>query len=114
MNDIEIVTLNNGAKEAKSLVNIAMFSLGILMEKQPIAFYELVMKCRDDKHEFFWNTSKVLKDLQLVENDGGIHDSLRNIVLSAIKGDWMDLTLMTPIQKAAGEIKDVLEATPPK
>gem|GEM_PF-4132711 len=53
MSSIETVILNNGAKEAKSLVDITHLSLKTLITDNPIAFYELVMKCRDNNHALF-------------------------------------------------------------
>ncbi len=96
---MQTVTLINGAEEARVLVNATMRSLTGLMEWNPIAFYELVMKCRDSNHIFFGNVADVLKRLRLVEASGSIHNSVRNIVLSATKGERLDMTLDSPVQK---------------
>ncbi len=112
MSGIETVILNNGAKEAKPLVDITHLSLRTLITDNPIAFYELVMKCRDNNHELFWKTWELLKEMSFLDVNGNIHDSIRNIVLSATEGEWMDMKLINPIKKAAEEIKETLEKVP--
>ncbi len=86
-------------RRALPLVNVTMMSLRDLMQKNPIAFYELVMKCRNHNHKFFGNAGDVLKGLSLVETGGSIHDSIRNIVLSAAKGDGLDMSLGSPVRQ---------------
>jgi hypothetical protein len=94
---MELIVLKNGAEEAEPLVKVAMLSLESLIQSSPIAFYELVMKCRDSNHQFFGNTVERLKELSLVQRDGTIHDSVRNIVLSAAEGDGLDMKLVSPV-----------------
>jgi hypothetical protein len=55
------------------------------------------MKCRDQKHQFFGKSGEDLKALSLVQNDGSIHESVRNIVLSAAKGDGLAMKFQSPI-----------------
>lgn len=91
------VTLKNGSREFAPLVGVAMGSLGLLMQKNPIAFYELVMKARDRQHIFFGNTAEVLRGYALIEADGDLHETLRNVVLSAVRGDGLNMVLSSPI-----------------
>jgi hypothetical protein len=88
--------LKNGSEELDGLVGVTMMSVRRLTQTHPIAFYELVMLCRDPKHKLFGNTGQALNDLSLVTN-GQVHDSIRNIVLSAIEGEGMDMTLVSPV-----------------
>lgn len=71
-----------------------MLSLQSLIEDEPIAFYELVMLCRNPSHEPFGNTGQKLVDRMLVEQDGQPHSSIRNIVLSATVGEGLDMKLV--------------------
>jgi|688.fasta_scaffold817402_3 hypothetical protein len=96
---MQTVTLKNGAEEALPLVTVTMMSLRTLMEQNPIVFYELVTKCRDSNHRFFGNTGDSLKQLGLVQAGEHIHDSVRNIVLSAVKGDGFDMSLGSPFKQ---------------
>jgi enolase len=98
---ITVVKLKNGAEEAEPLVKVVMLSLSSLFEADRMdyafAFYELVMKARDPKHEIFSNVHKnVLKDLALVQSNGRMHDSIRNIVLSAVEGEGLAMKLVSP------------------
>jgi len=94
---VTTVTLKNGAEEAKALVETVYMCLSNLIEDHPIAFYELVMKCRDGNHELFGNTSTVLSQFAMIQHDGSVHGSIRNIVLSAVQGSGLDMTLSSPV-----------------
>jgi len=82
MSEIETVKLKNGTEEAKPLVVATMLSIKTLMKKQPIAFYDLVLKCRDNSYKPFGINGQVLQDLALLQPDGSVHGSIKNIVLS--------------------------------
>jgi len=91
------VRLKNGAEEAKPLVGVTMMSLQKLEQTNPIAFYELVMKCKDDGHELFGNTGDVLQSLALIQDKRGqVHNSIKNIVLSAVN---VDMSLGSPVEE---------------
>lgn len=94
---MNILRLKNGSTEAEPLVRAAMASLSRLFESDPIAFFELVSKARDRSHQFFGNTGDKLKALALVDGGGGVHDSLRNIVLSAVSGEMLEMRLGNPV-----------------
>lgn len=78
-----------------------MMSLQRLFQTDPISAYELTMKARDPNHEFFGGTGQKLMSLALVDANGGMHDSIRNIVLSAVEGDGLEMKLGSPIKKAS-------------
>lgn len=94
---METVKLKNGSEEAKSLVNVTMLSLQSLIKDQPIAFYELVEKARNKDHRLFGKTGEVLEDLSLIQSNHALHGSIKNIVLSAAKGEGLELSLQSPI-----------------
>lgn len=62
-----------------------------------IVLYELVACCRDRNHQPFGNAGEKLAALELRREDGTIHESIRNIVLSAASGEGLDLTLGSPL-----------------
>lgn len=93
---MKTVYLKNNSEEAASLVNVMMVSLCLLFDEDPIVFYELVMLARDQQHNLFGNTGDKLKDLHLIQRDNRMHTSLRNIVLSAVAGDGLEMTLGDP------------------
>lgn len=98
---MEIVKLKNGSEEAGPLVATLMMALERLLAEKPIALYELVMVARDRDHEPFGRCGDDLADMHLLERrtNGtfGIHSSTRNVVLSAITGEGLDLALGSPI-----------------
>ena len=102
MTDIEVVTLKNGATEAKPLVEVTMMSLDMLLSTNPTSFIELVESCRDREHVIWGSSGERLVQLHLLESvdsdgHGHIHESIRNIVLSAVTGEGLGLTLGNPI-----------------
>lgn len=100
MSELEVLKLKNGTEEVKPLVALVYHRLTQLIDDPKggaIVWYELVMKCRDKNHEFFGNTGDKLKDFQLVEPDGSVNGSIRNVVLSSAEGDGLDMSLVNPI-----------------
>jgi len=96
---METVRLKNGTEEDKPSVVMTMMSLEHVMDERPLALYDLAMMCRDRNYEPFGSNGSYLKDLNLVDQDGSIHNSIRNIVLSAISGDGLDIVLRNPVAK---------------
>ena len=96
---METTILNNGAEEATSEVKVVMMSLEGLISENPIAFYELAMCCRDRERVPFGSTAEKLSALALYP----VHDSIRNIVLSAVKGDGLEMTLGSPLAEAKAQ-----------
>ncbi|MHC4405707.1 MAG: hypothetical protein ACYTG0_39175 [Planctomycetota bacterium] len=95
---IETVKLRTGIVEAKALVTSTMHSLKHLLDTKPIVLYELVMRCRDPKHELFGGSDLVHLGLLQKTNKGHyVHESIRNIVLAAVDGDGLDMALRSPI-----------------
>lgn len=94
-----LVTLKNGKQEAEALVTIVMMSLNKLLKERPMSVYELVMKCRDNNHQFFGDTAKDLLNLALLQKDLSVHSSIRNIILSAVEGEGLNMIFKSPISK---------------
>jgi len=102
-----LVKLKNGSEEFEPLVKVTMALLVTMFkfrEGKPIGallFYELVEFCKDSSHKFFGNMGEDLKELTLLTaaSDGKyqVHESIRNIVLSAAEGEELDLCLVNPV-----------------
>lgn len=97
MTQRQVVRLKNGAEELRTLVAGITLSLRDLMETDPIALYELRELCRDRDHELLGDTKKTLQDLSLVDSGGRVHKSIRNVVLSAIQGEMLEMRLTSPL-----------------
>jgi hypothetical protein len=97
MSDVELVKLKNGSCESKILVAVFVATLRNLFTERPIHAYELVSKARDSTHKFFGRTGEDLQKLGLVESNGEMHESVRNVVLSAVQGDGFDMKLGDPV-----------------
>ncbi len=90
------VNLKNGSEEHGALVNVVLYSLNKLMADLPIVLYELVQVARDASHEPFGETGKDLEKRGLLQPDGRMPESIRNVVLSAVVGEGLDLELVNP------------------
>lgn len=95
----ETVPLKNGTHEMRALVVVTMASLDRLVTKEPMGLYELVEVCRDLTHKPWGNTGVALKELALLDPAGRVHESIRNIVLSATTGEGLDMTLGSPVEE---------------
>ena len=100
MNPPTMVRLKNGSEELSTLVAVMMVSLKNLIKTDPISFFELVSKARDRNHEVFSrHQTGVLVGMGLMEPDGSLHSSISNVVLSAVSGEGLDMTLGDPVAR---------------
>lgn len=97
---MEMTKLKNGTEEPTPVVAVVRASLKRLLDDMasggPIAAYELVQVCRKPGHKPFGHTGKLLRDFSLLNDDGCVHDSIRNVVLSAARGDGLDMEFVDP------------------
>ncbi len=99
---MEMVRLNNGTQMAKPLVMSVMMSINGLEQQGlsgMLAVYELVEVCKDKDYKPSPDNMKKLQDLRLLEKSGKPHDSIRNVVLSAVQGEGIDMTIGSPVAK---------------
>lgn len=95
---MKVVTLKNGTEEAEPLVASTMLILNGLIDKSPLVFYDLVMLCRNKDYKCFGNAEYELIDMALLQPDGRPHQSISNIVKSAVVGDSLDISLVNPLK----------------
>lgn len=93
---MNVVKLKNGIEEAEPAVRVGLFALKNLCSEKPFVFYDLVMICRDPKYKA-WCDMTPAKDAGLMQSDGKIHDTIKNIVLSAVSGDGLEMQIGSPI-----------------
>ena len=94
---MDMITLKNGKSEASGLVTSVMVSLNGLMKSNPMAVYELNEVCKNVDHKIFGNLGRVLVDRALLGQDEKPHGCIRNIVLSAVSGEGLEMTIGSPI-----------------
>ena len=97
MNEVE---LKNGSREVSQLIAVTMASLNrLLRDGLAIVVYELVELCRDPKHKPWGQTGDDLKAVGLATCSNGewrVHNSIRNIVLSATSGEGLNIVVSDP------------------
>jgi hypothetical protein len=94
---MQTAKLKNGSVEVVSLITVTMIALDNLLKGNPMVLYELNEKCKNSEHKIFGQMEPILKDLYLIDADGKVHSSIKNIVLSAIVGEGVLLALISPI-----------------
>lgn len=103
----QLVTLKNGAEEVLALVTVTMASLdAISRQGKGVVVFELVELCRNPNHKPWGDTGDELKEWKLatcdIEGRWEVHDSIRNIVLSAAKGEGLDMEIGNPVKAKGG------------
>jgi hypothetical protein len=76
-----------------------VLNLEVLTKNDPMAVFDLVMKARDNNYQFFGDAEMRLQEHGLVEKNGQIHESIKNIVLSAFEGEGIDIVFVNPVVK---------------
>lgn len=100
---MEMVTLNNGKSEGEAVVFATMFSLTRMLEQEPQVFYEFVCKCRDPQYSMWGDSAARAVRWGLLDASDYVHESVRNVTLSAVAGEGMDLHLLSsPIRASEG------------
>jgi hypothetical protein len=95
--EMKIVALKNGTQEPEVLVVTTMMNLDLLMESDPLAVYEMTMLCRDENHRLWGGYASTLARFGLLQPDGKVHSSIKNIVLSAVQGEDLEMKLGSPL-----------------
>ena len=66
-----------------------------LLQRHPLAFYDLVMKSRDPQHPFFGNAPKTLVEYGLLATeDSPVNSAIRDVVLQHVVGDGPEMRLI--------------------
>lgn len=101
---MEMLALKNGSSEPKPAVVATMMSLRGLWEKGipgMCAVSDLYERCKDPKHRIANGELKALTDLALIGPDGRVHDTIKNVVLSAISGKSFNIKMGSPLKETA-------------
>lgn len=91
------VTLKNGATVPYNAVTDTMTKLRNALVAYPLAVYELALACDDPARRLRKDVVPQLKAARLLEADGEPCGDVRDVILSAITINAMDLTLDSPV-----------------
>lgn len=104
-NPLEMVRLKNGSEVPKATVITTMINLGNLRNSMPgiLALYDLTELCKNPDYDVSF-TKDTLLSLALVSQKSTekitVHDDVKNILLSAVEGEGMNIDLCSPIDPA--------------
>ena len=97
---MKTLTLRNGSKEAAVLVTNTMFALSEIMNVDTVgitALLDLYQLCLGTAGYQLLDPQRQLLDRYLLLDTSGIpKDSIRNIVLSAVQGEGLEMELVNP------------------
>lgn len=100
---VKLAQLKNGSHIVEFVLVETMRELKKMQEQDPFAFYDLVMKCRDNSHTIipspFGDAKITLKRYGFMSDDGTIREDIKNIVLSSVVGDELEMKLESPIKR---------------
>jgi hypothetical protein len=68
-----------------------------------MALAEAAAIARDKAHQPFGNTGDILRELDLLDLDGHMHDVTRDVILAAVDGDETDPRVVWPFDVGAGQ-----------
>ena len=99
---MDTIALKNGDEVPSPLVATTMITLEHLYNNDPITFYELVTACRNPDHVLWGGSGEKLVNLVMLESvdgsgHGKAHDAVKSIVLSAVEGEDLEMTLVSPV-----------------
>lgn len=97
------IQLRNGSHESAKFVNKIMESLRTLFDKDGVALCELVWKCESSRHHLLSPASAKLKKLGLIDERERAAESVRNVVLSAVRREGIDIWLDSPIMECMAQ-----------
>lgn len=88
------VTLSNGAIENLGLVRATLLSLR-MMQKDPMTFYDAVTLAREPSYKIFQKPQQTMEEYGFINTAGTMHDSIRNIIVCAVKGEDFDMEILS-------------------
>lgn len=98
------VRLKNGTEQARPLVAATMLRLeGMMNRGEGILVYELVQLSKNRDHVLWGDSGDKLVKLGLVskvsDEEWKVHESIRNIVCSAVKGEGPEMCVVNPVEE---------------
>lgn len=93
----QFITLKNGAEVPLAAVRMTMLILEKYVDTAgSVALYELNEKCKDAQYQMLKGPRAMAERFALTEG-GKVLDLTRNIILSSIEGEGLDLRLTNPV-----------------
>ena len=95
-----LICLRNGAEAPVSVVRTTWIALKCLADSgdmgSVMALYEARELARDPAHPLWPGTDETLRKFSLIDHGGKMHDIIRDVILSAVTGAEMDLSVTWP------------------
>lgn len=99
----KLIISKDGKNLPQSTIVATIVSLENLMYTNPVAFYELVVACRNPEYEIFKNVKDVLKKYSMIEQNGDIKPEIKAIVLDMTEGEGLKTGIFNPIKQGIDE-----------
>lgn len=97
---MDVCTLKNGTEEAAVFVAATMLVINRMLDERPLHLYALHALAKDQNHRPFGATGRDLACGGLLSERGDgtyhMHSSLRNVVLSAVTVDGVNIRVSNP------------------
>ena len=89
--------LRTGKTVPMPTAETTFLSLRRLAPIYPAAMFELVELCKNSDYKPLDDSIEILRKHSLIQEDGRVHDDVRDITLAAIKGEGLNMTLVSPV-----------------
>jgi hypothetical protein len=98
---MKTVTLKNGSVEPENIVKAIQSSVNKMLEKDItgyIAMLDLMQICRNEKeiNDLEQAELAILTSYGLIDHEGRIHETTKNVVLSMAQGEGLTTTFGSP------------------
>ncbi len=98
---MDTLTLRTGVEAVPAVVVAITRDLKSLWKEGQsgrLLVYDLAMRCKNFSHPISKGDEDRLKRLSLIEEDGSVHESTKEIVLASVEGEGADMRLVSPLQ----------------
>lgn len=95
---LEEIELKNGTTAPKALIVTTTLALDDLLRTNMLTVIELIEKAKNKNYKMFGNSELVVETTSLME-DGQIHESVKNIILSSFTGERFNLKRVFPLKE---------------
>ena len=92
------VRLRTGAEVDSGVLVATRMNLDELLDTgTAMVFHEAVMIARNSQHRPRSNNFAILKEMQLLDSTGQMHESIRDCILALTEGEGMEMGMVNPL-----------------
>jgi hypothetical protein len=95
---MKFLNLRNGSTEEAIRVLGVCAVLGNFLDNHPLVLIDFILHCQGRNPEMSPRTIRILHQAYLLEEDGTVSQSVKNVVLSTVVGNDSIFALVSPVE----------------